>query len=353
MPEYPYVADLVARQKKLDREIKKQLRDLLVDEWSQRRTSEHAEALETLLGIARPEHIHGWWLTRRWISAGFTMPSVFSYKRSLLARQEFARTDTKERIWLLDDPERSRAFFEAFNVAVPEVYAMDVSIGEIDARAPAVVKPVGAAGSRGVYLVHAEDRIFYPQDGTWLSSREEMLAHATLLLQKKKVPKDRFMCEELILDRTSSPDAPRPATDLKFYAFYGQIELVLEIEREPEVLYDYRDATGKRVRPFLRRGQKTFEGSGFNEEDLEVARRLSAAIPYPFCRIDLLRGQDGVVGGEFTPTPGSAAIVRGQWDRKWGKAWHDADARLRTDLLDGKPFSTFAEICSPGRRSVK
>lgn len=346
LPEYPDVDELVSRQKQLDREMKKQLRTLLVDEWPQRRTPEHAEALKKLLDVARPEHVHGWWLTRRWIGAGHSMPSVFSYKRSILARQEFARTHAKESIWTLDKPEQGRAFFEAFGVRVPEMYAMDLPIADVELRSTSVIKPVDAAGSRGVYLVHAEDRIFYPKDGTWLDSRKAMLSHARDLLERKKVPQDNFMCEELIPDRFSTPESPKPAIDLKFYAFYGEVELVLEIEREPEVRYDYRNVEGKRLRPFMRRGQKTFQGAGFSQDDLETAKRLSAAIPYPFCRIDLLRGWDGAIGGEFTPAPGSAAIVREKWDRKWGKAWHDADLRLRTDLLAGKTFSTFSDVHS-------
>jgi hypothetical protein len=57
----------------------------------------------------------------------------------------------------------------------------------------------------------------------------------------------------------------------------------------------------------------------------------------------MLRGEDGLVLGEFTPRPGKYEDFTPAWDRSMGEAWVRADSRLTEDLLGGKGFAAFVQ----------
>src|SRR5699024_12457653 len=72
--------------------------------------------------------------------------------------------------------------------------------------------------------------------------------------------------------------------------------------------------------------------------------RSSSEIPVPFLRIDFLRGEDGLIFGEFTPKPGNYDEFDERTDQLLGDYFLDAEARLVDDLLNGKQFGAYKEL---------
>lgn len=77
---------------------------------------------------------------------------------------------------------------------------------------------------------------------------------------------------------------------------------------------------------------------------MELAKRISLAIPAPFIRIDFLKSFDGLVFGEFTGHPGSYEQFNRKTDRLLGEFFVSAEARIVNDLLNGKTFDAFQAL---------
>lgn len=70
---------------------------------------------------------------------------------------------------------------------------------------------------------------------------------------------------------------------------------------------------------------------------VEIARRISLALPMPLCRVDLNETGSGPVLGEITRTPGVPHQYRADHDEFMGREWLKAEARLFEDLRHGRP----------------
>src|SRR5690606_6931563 len=100
--------------------------------------------------------------------------------------------------------------------------------------------------------------------------------------------------EELLL---LSSDVPEPLCDYKFYAFGGEVPLVLLARgRHGHRRYAWFDSgwspvvTGKYV------GLEGHMGLPENRDEMiDTARKISALLPCAFCRIDLYATSRGVV----------------------------------------------------------
>ncbi len=71
-----------------------------------------------------------------------------------------------------------------------------------------------------------------------------------------------------------------------------------------------------------------FNGLGVTEEEVKMAEQISKKIPAPFIRIDFLRGEDGLVFGEFTPKPGNYDEFDDETDRILGDYFLKAETKL-------------------------
>jgi hypothetical protein len=60
----------------------------------------------------------------------------------------------------------------------------------------------------------------------------------------------------------------------------------------------------------------------------EGVRRLSLALPLPFCRIDVIETDRGFHYGELTPEPGNYQAFSPDVDQLLGTAYEQAEARL-------------------------
>ena len=75
------------------------------------------------------------------------------------------------------------------------------------------------------------------------------------------------------------------------------------------------------------------------EEMVEIAERLSVAVPTPMIRVDLYDTSEGVRLGEFTVMPGGKQYYRADHDLALGTLWDRAVGRLQRDLANGRPFA--------------
>src|SRR5699024_6527899 len=135
----------------------------------------------------------------------------------------------------------------------------------------------------------------------------------------------------------------KPARDLKFYCFYGEVALVLEIQRFPSVRYCWWDSSGNSINTG-KFHKKFFEGDGVTQEDVNFVEEMSKEIPTPFIRIDFLKSKNGLVFGEFTPRPGQYEQFNKNIDQFLGDCYLKAEGRLINDLYNGKQFSNFRKL---------
>jgi len=237
--------------------------------------------------------------------------------------------------WLLNDKVGCLRFVDEKGLVRPKLLAQGLELEKLPRSSGVVVKPESGASSRGVFLVPNNHEIFQVAEKATLGSWDELIGAGKSLLASNKVQRDKWLVEELVLP---TPGELTSGRDLKFYAFYGRVELVLEVKRYPTTSYAWwtRDGarcdTGKYV-------QELMEGTGLKAGEVEFVERLSQAIPLPFIRIDFLRSQSGLVFGEFTPRPGGYEQFNDETDERLGLAYAEAERRLLSDLLDGKRFS--------------
>ena len=239
--------------------------------------------------------------------------------------------------WELNNKARGTEFSKNCDQRVPEIYQRSVGMNEIKWRNGSVIKPVPGAGSEGVYCYRSEDNIFDILGGKKLKSRDVLFDSMRAYIETHD--NDRWIVEELI----EGEDGALPR-DLKFYSFYGEIGLILEVRKEPDKKYCFYTPDGNIINTGKYSRKKLFEGNGFSDEALEKARKLSLEIPAPFVRIDYLDTGDGLVFGEFTPRPGGFGLINKNTDAMLGELFIAAETRLMNDLIDGKSFTNFSAI---------
>lgn len=211
-------------------------------------------------------------------------------------------------------------------------------------RTNTVLKPERAADSRGVFYLFDTDRIRSVQHGITLASWSDMVDAVEKELGSSFVEEESWQVQELIVEDTEST----PARDLKFYAFYGEIGLIVEATRHTRSQYEYFDPDGT-VADCGREFEPRFDDPSLTITDkggvpasyLEEVGHLSRQIPVPFMRIDYLNGIDGLVFNEMSSAPARSHSWSATYDRRMGKLYHEAQIRLLNDLLDGKEFARY------------
>lgn len=264
-----------------------------------------------------------------------------SFKSFMVQESESRRLGLSSTSWLLDQKLAAYRFIDELGVRRPAAELRALPFDELSLAAPMVVKPRRSTGSKGCYLITSESSIVHVQDGKHFTSLSAMRDHAHELMKRGKDGRalpDRWMSEELILEDRAAGTA---ASDLKYFCFYGEVLYILEVQRlDGRSKYSFRRPDGT---PFIPGSWKYeyFDGQGTTDAQMEQARQISLQIPHPFCRIDMLRGEEELVFGEFTPRPGGFHRFSSEWDRRMGEAWARAQNRLERDLLAGKSFEPF------------
>ncbi|MBA0123939.1 hypothetical protein H0B56_00090 [Haloechinothrix sp. YIM 98757] len=302
----------------------------------------YRKKVQELLDIAEPRHMTHL-MARELENNDLSLRSSLSFTALMFEQSEARRLGAFRPAWLLDNKTNAYAFVDELGVRRPASDRKTYRFAEIEQAHPVVIKPVRGTGSRGAYAVFAPDRIRHLFDGKELSSWAEMAAHAGKLMApgaRRRLP-DRWMVEELVLEDGASH---RLATDVKFYACYGEVLLVRESRRLPGGTQAVQFWTGAGERTDVGIPDEPLpEARGATPEQCELVREISRRIPVPFMRIDMLRGEDELVFGEFTPRPGGFEQLNAEWDRAFAEGWVRAEGRIIEDVLTGKDFSAFAK----------
>lgn len=168
-----------------------------------------------------------------------------------------------------------------------------------------VIKPTDAHSSLGVMALLREGRGF-----SFLSVETGRRYDLTDLMDALAQPMEAFEfpdcwhIEELLLPVGGTPGV---LTDFKFYAFQGQLPLVLLARgRGEKRRYAWFDQEWSPVRTGKYENSLDVDLAPVGDPAalMDVARRLSLEMPVAFCRIDLYETSKGVVVGELTPEPG-------------------------------------------------
>ncbi|MFD1334575.1 ATP-grasp fold amidoligase family protein [Oceanobacillus iheyensis] len=270
----------------------------------------------------------------------FSLKDVASYRASLTNRMRQYQITGELPEMVLDDKKIAYRFMESQQVRIPWSSVDSYTYKQIPQKANIVIKPVDGAGGRGVYIVNEINDIINVKNGERLSNWDLLLNRMEKDIVEKRVEKDQWVIEELILEDNNDKT---PARDIKFYCFYGQVGLVLEIIRTPESKYCWWDAEGNRV--FTGKyNNSLFEGLGVTNDEMELAATISSRIPSPFIRIDFLKSENGLVFGEFTPKPGNYDEFDNETDELLGNYFVEAQGKLEHDLINGKQFEEYKKI---------
>lgn len=262
-----------------------------------------------------------------------------SFHRFMVEESESKKLGIGSPGWRLNRKTRAYRFIDELGVRRPKTTSKPQRFAALSPAAPSVVKAVSGTGGRGTYLVLSDQEIRHVADGKSFASWGELSEHAKLLMNGNERPvRDRWLHEEMILE-----DSARrvPARDSKFFCFYGEVLFSLDVIRgKAGSQYAFSLPDGTDFVPG-HWDYKYFDSPGPTAEQLELVRSISAEIPYPFMRIDMLLGEDELVFGEFTPRPGQFHRFSREWDRRMGEAWLRARTRVQDDLLAGKRFEAF------------
>nr|WP_236782663.1 ATP-grasp fold amidoligase family protein [Allobacillus saliphilus] len=269
-----------------------------------------------------------------------SLQSVSSFRGSLTKRIRQHQLNGPLSDWILDDKSVAYQFVDQLGIRRPTTSEIGYTKDELPLNEGTVIKPLDGAGARGVYLLHTANNIVDIKRNQTLRDTEQLREQMEKDIQTKWVSEDSWGYEELIYENQENK---QPARDLKFYSFYGKTPLILEIIRYPEMQYCWWTSEGK---PLLtgKYNDQLFKGEGFTQEELEQVNEISRQIPSPFMRIDFLRGEEGLVFGEFTPKPGNYDEFDETIDRWLGDCFLEAENRLVTGMLHGKKFDAFSDI---------
>lgn len=205
-----------------------------------------------------------------------------------------------------------------------------------------VIKSSASSSGKAALLVERSEpgRYIDLRTGTALSVADirDRVAH---WLDGPPAPRRSLLVEERVPDVWGG-SVPH---DYKAYAFQGHVELVLEINRNhrpPQVTWfngDFEplppgsvDSRERYVTPVER------ERPPFADDLLQLAGRVSHAIPSPFVSVDMYWSGDHAVVGELTLTPGGLYygehyVLSEAQDLRMGQLWEDAREQLKPLLL--------------------
>lgn len=307
------------------------------------------KSLAKLSEIVKKNYMNHY-MVRKFERGKLNINNAFSFSEIMIENSQLRRLGFSENSWKLDEKTNAYKFSDNIGLRRPKTLLGPYKFSEVQKPdSPAVIKPVKATGSMGVYLVFNENTILSAREGVYMSSWDEMEKDAKKKLEDGKIGKnpllttDKWITEELVL---SAKGSTIPPNDLKFYCFYGEVLLVLEANRAHYGEYCFWDSEMNLAKTGKYDGRNQFyeHGLGFTKEDMDLVVSASLQIPAPFIRLDMLKGHDGLVFGEATPRPGRFHMFNDEYDSKLGEAYRRAEARILRDLLNGKKFEAFTEL---------
>ena len=222
--------------------------------------------------------------------------------------------------------------------AVCPVSAYGIRLDDIKPEKDTVVKPMSSSGSKGVFIIRNLDDILSVEEHVSYSSWAEVKANFQKSIDKKRFT-DLFECRQCIyMDNKQK----KPANDLKFFVFYGEIGAVMEVARYADKTWWWWNADSSKVLAHKDVIPAGIEPCGFTEKMLKQVKELSLQIPAPFLRIDYLLGEDKLYFVEFSTFQGKGIPtlerLNPKYDKLFGTMYMQAEMRIVNDLLAGKKF---------------
>lgn len=206
-----------------------------------------------------------------------------------------------------------------------------------------VVKPVSGAVGRGVHVLRRAGQ-------GWLNLRTEKEVSENDLraaLEATKVrgrPVPLWQIEQLVVGDTNASGHPM---DFKLYLFQGRHGLTHQVRRLPDrAVFKFYDPAWRAAD--VGRDQEKVDPSLPPPDDagqlVDLAARVSQALPLPFIRVDVLIGRDGMYVGEVTPMPGRYHQFSDSWDQRLGLLWEAAEVEYGMEFLTAEQFQPALEI---------
>ena len=261
----------------------------------------------------------------------------FIYKQleAIRLRKSMRELGCKDPAFEIDAKDDAHVWADALGVRTPQLLGRFEDVHQIDwiaAPEKFVLKPTKGSASTGVYLLSRRDKRW------WNAVTQCSLSHADIVRDIESLAQSHQMSASLIMEELiEDPRCPGgQPIDYKVGMFFGRVGLI-------EAKAHRVDAQG-RVRAGWRNFDPSWRDIGnvyaefdldqtvpppiHREELLDIARRVSASIPRPYLRVDLLDDEKGPILGEVTPEPGGEYLPHPRMDRLLGRYWEDAEARL-------------------------
>lgn len=264
------------------------------------------------------------------------LKGMASFRRSVSMRHFANSLVPGGREWALNSKKKGHYFADRLGIPRPRTIAIG-PLNEIKhyLGEDVVLKPKGGSGGHNVFIFRSGDEVFDIAKKKTIKASYVIDSLNNSIVNNKV--RDVWIVEELVHANN------KPASDLKFYCFYGVCGLVLEIKREPKTKYCFWLPNGESI-DTGQYSNSLFEGESLLPSQIELAEFVSSRIPVPFMRIDFIRtdsNKAGMVFGEFTPSPGDYEKFNDNVDQYLGEMYLSAELRLNDDLLNFKEFDDF------------
>ena len=277
--------------------------------------------------------------------------------------------------WWLDDKKIAYDYVDYHNVLRPDIYFSLTNVSDLENcfdELPErfVIKPNCGAGAYGVMLLEKMD------DGNYFNFMDlTSITKEQIFAAQKKVYS--YYCSKggnphsyniMIEEFVSSPEGRDIIPfDYKFYTFYGEVKIILQVDRNvTPAKYYYFDGD---FLPLDTQAFVEFDDSRdlsdygvvpiYANQMLKDVKKLSMEVASPFVRVDMFDSVSGACFGEFTPSPGSFISAVGKSSKYrfkknmldiFDEAWRSAEERISED---SKKMPDLKVICESPKARVK
>ncbi len=246
--------------------------------------------------------------------------------------------------WHLSSKSGTRKFCNTIGAATVDTVATIDNIEELDKISlpnKFVLKPLHGHSSIGVMVLEEiSDNTYFEGLTQTKLTMSEIISQQQKAFRKLKLKNSQYIIEDYIPD-VFGDVIPH---DFKFFIFQGEIAIIMEINRNKDdkqkwYYYnsDFSPISSGKVMPLI----ESFriirrETPQFSKDLINLAKRVSCAIPTPFARIDLY--YDGKVArvGEITLTPfyGFPYKWTTSMNYKMGQMWIESIDRMGNKISD-------------------
>lgn len=266
-----------------------------------------------------------------------------SYRVTRLAQTGVLRKTRYSPFHTLDVKDKGYEFARLCGVRCP-VARYDLRLGELRFDQLAVTKPMYSDGGKCIYAWAPRGDEYFDYFSRRIEKSEEAIkSRMQADFIEKGVKREGWIQEEIIV---GGDGTPKTTHDVKFYAFYGEVQAVLQVDRWDSKTFVFFDAQGKSIDTGAYPVHESI-APVYSSELVELVKRLSLKIPWPHVRIDFLVSDNDFAIGEFTSNPGSFADFNDEWDVRLAQAYQGAFDRLYQDFLQQKDFPEYNACFGP------